>query len=89
MTIHFPNIDPIAIHIGATHGIRWYALAYLTGFLGGWGYGSYLADLDRDRRPNREDIDNILPWLVLGVIAGGRLGYVLFYNSPVIICRTR
>ena len=78
--ITFPHIDPIAIHIGANYGIRWYALAYLTGFLGGWFYGSYLADLDRDRRPNREDIDNILPWLVLGVILGGRIGYVLFYN---------
>jgi len=80
MAIPFPHIDPIAIHIGAKYGIRWYALAYLTGFLGGWVYGSHLADLDRDRRPNREDIDNILPWLVLGVILGGRIGYVLFYN---------
>ncbi len=78
--IPFPNIDPIAIHIGSSYGIRWYALAYLTGFLGGWFYGCYLADLDRDRRPSREDIDNVLPLLVLGVILGGRLGYVLFYN---------
>lgn len=76
----FPEIDPIAIHITADYGIRWYALAYLAGFLGGWIYALQLADLDRDRRPNREDIDNILPWLVLGVILGGRLGYVLFYN---------
>src|SRR4051812_33842253 len=79
--IPYPHIDPIAIHFGATnYGIRWYALAYLTGFLGGWYYAGYLADLDRDRRPNREDIDNVLPLLVLGVIAGGRIGYVLFYN---------
>jgi phosphatidylglycerol:prolipoprotein diacylglycerol transferase len=78
--IPFPNIDPIALHLGATLGIRWYALAYLTGFLGGWFYAGHLSDLDRDRRPNREDIDNILPLLVLGVILGGRLGYVLFYN---------
>jgi phosphatidylglycerol:prolipoprotein diacylglycerol transferase len=75
----FPDIDPVAIAIGPFL-IRWYALAYLTGFLGGWVYGTWLADLDRDRRPNREDIDNILPWLVLGVILGGRVGYVLFYN---------
>lgn len=78
--IPFPNIDPIAIHFTATVGIRWYALAYLAGFLGGWFYGDHLADLDRDRRPNRQDIDNILPLLVLGVILGGRLGYVFFYN---------
>ncbi len=79
----FPEIDPVAFSIGLfgfSFAIRWYALAYLTGFLGGWVYGGWLADLDRDRRPNREDIDNILPWLVMGVILGGRLGYVLFYN---------
>lgn len=76
----FPDIDPIAIHFGEAFGIRWYALAYLAGFLGGWFYGGTLADWDRDRRPNREDIDHILPLLVLGVILGGRIGYVLFYN---------
>jgi len=81
----FPEIDPVAISIGPIFGfgpllIRWYALAYLAGFMGGWVYGGWLAELDRDRRPNREDIDNILSWLVLGVILGGRIGYVLFYN---------
>jgi len=75
----FPDIDPIALSLGPIL-IRWYALAYLAGFIGGWLYGGWLADLDRDRRPNREDIDNILPWMVLGVILGGRIGYVLFYN---------
>ncbi|MBI3440273.1 MAG: prolipoprotein diacylglyceryl transferase [Proteobacteria bacterium] len=76
----FPDIDPIAIHFGATFGIRWYALSYLAGLLGGWYYAANLADLDRDRRPNREDIDNVLPLVVLGIILGGRIGYVLFYN---------
>lgn len=80
----FPEIDPVALSLGPFH-IRWYALAYLTGFIGGWIYGAWLADLDKDRRPNREDIDNILPWLVLGVILGGRVGYVLFYNLDVFI----
>lgn len=75
----FPDIDPVALALGPFK-IRWYALAYLAGFLGGWSYGGWIADRDRDRRPNREDIDNILPWLVLGVILGGRIGYVLFYN---------
>ncbi|MEZ0226101.1 MAG: prolipoprotein diacylglyceryl transferase [Alphaproteobacteria bacterium] len=77
--IPFPDLDPVAIHLGPLQ-IRWYALAYLSGFIGGWIYGGWLADLDRDRRPNRTDIDNILPWMVLGVILGGRIGYVLFYN---------
>lgn len=62
----FPDIDPIAIHFGMGFGIRWYALAYLSGFLGGWLYSGILADRDRDRPPCREDIDNILPLLVLG-----------------------
>lgn len=75
----FPEIDPVALYLGPFQ-IRWYALAYLAGFVGGWIYAGRLAGLDRDRRPNRDDIDNILPWLVLGVILGGRLGYVLFYN---------
>jgi len=75
----FPEIDPVAISFGPVM-IRWYALAYLAGFMGGWFYGGHLAELDRDRRPNREDIDNILSWLMLGVILGGRIGYVLFYN---------
>ncbi len=88
--LNFPNIDPVALHIpvpfiGHEIQIRWYALAYLTGFIGGWLYGGWLADLDRDRRPNRTDIDNILPWMVLGVILGGRIGYVLFYNLPYYI----
>ncbi len=82
--IPFPEIDPVAIKLGPLM-IRWYALAYLSGFIGGWLYGGWLADLDRDRRPSRLDIDNILPWMVLGVILGGRLGYVLFYNLPYYI----
>ena len=78
--IDFPEIDPIAIHFTDGFGIRWYALAYLAGICGGWFYASYLSDLDKDRRPNRADIENILPWLIFGIILGGRLGYVLFYN---------
>jgi phosphatidylglycerol---prolipoprotein diacylglyceryl transferase len=77
--IPFPEIDPVALYLGPFQ-IRWYALAYLSGFIGGWLYGGWLADLDPDRRPNRNDIDNLLPWMVLGVILGGRIGYVLFYN---------
>jgi phosphatidylglycerol---prolipoprotein diacylglyceryl transferase len=77
--IPFPEIDPVALYLGPFQ-IRWYALAYLSGFIGGWLYGGWLADLDPDRRPNRADIDNVLPWMVLGVILGGRIGYVLFYN---------
>ncbi len=77
--IPFPDISPIAFSLGPLQ-IRWYALAYLAGFVLGWQYALKLVRHDPGRRPNAEDIDEILPWLVLGVILGGRLGYVLFYN---------
>jgi len=77
----FPEIDPIAIHITESFGIRWYALAYLTGILAGWYYAIKLSDkYYKGQRPNRDDIDNVITWIVLGIILGGRLGYVLFYN---------
>lgn len=79
MALQFPNIDPIAVSIGPLD-IRWYALAYLAGILGGWFYGLYLGRVDPNRRPTRLDIDDFIPWIVLGVIGGGRLGYVLFYQ---------
>ena len=77
--MEFPSIDPIAFSIGPID-IRWYALAYLAGILLGWQYCMGLAGFDKDKRPNREDIDDFLPWAIAGVILGGRLGYVLFYN---------
>ena len=77
----FPNIDPVALAIGPLE-IRWYALAYLTGILLGWWYAFYLVKKDEGKgaRPNRADIDDYLPFAVLGVILGGRLGYILFYQ---------
>ncbi len=79
-TIAFPMIDPVAVELGPI-AIRWYALAYLIGFIGGWRYSLWLADRF-GARPNREDIDLFLTWAVVGVILGGRLGYVLVYNLP-------
>ena len=79
MTIPFPDIDPIALSLGPLD-IRWYSLAYLAGFLLGWKYALYLAGLSPNNRPNKDDVDNFLPFAVLGVILGGRLGYVLFYQ---------
>ncbi len=79
MALDFPQIDPVALSIGPLD-IRWYALAYLAGFVGGWRYGLYMAGLNAPQRPNRDDIDDFMPWGILGVIIGGRLGYVLFYQ---------
>jgi phosphatidylglycerol:prolipoprotein diacylglycerol transferase len=81
MALQFPQIDPVAIALGPLQ-IRWYALAYLTGILLGWAYAVYIANKDAAKggRPTRDDIDDFLPFMVLGVILGGRLGFVLFYQ---------
>jgi len=81
MSIPFPDIDPVALAIGPIE-LRWYALAYLVGFIGGWRYAVALAQKIPDLRPNKADIDDFLNYAVIGVILGGRLGYVLFYNLP-------
>lgn len=81
MSLNYPQIDPVAIALGPLQ-IRWYALAYLAGILLGWAYARYIAKKDQPRslRPNLDDIDDYIPFAVLGVILGGRLGYVLFYQ---------
>jgi phosphatidylglycerol:prolipoprotein diacylglycerol transferase len=70
--------DPVALQIGPI-AIRWYALAYIAGFILGWRYALWLT-----RRtllpPDRLALDDFLTWAVVGTILGGRLGYVLFYN---------
>lgn len=76
----YPEIDPVAFSIGPLV-IRWYALAYLAGFLIGWRYCMHIAGFDEGKRPNAKDIDDFLPWAIVGVILGGRLGYVLFYQA--------
>ena len=76
--IPFPAIDPVAVSLGP-FAIRWYALAYIVGLIIGWRYCLMLAD----RPPNlvtRKDVDDFLVWATLGVVLGGRIGYVLFYN---------
>ncbi len=80
LAIPFPAIDPVAVSIGPI-AIRWYALAYLAGFILGWRYCLSLAR-STPGRPAPDDYDEFLTWAVIGVILGGRLGYVLFYNLP-------
>jgi phosphatidylglycerol:prolipoprotein diacylglycerol transferase len=78
LAIPFPAIDPVAISFGP-FAVRWYALAYIAGLVIGWRYCLALAG----RSPNlvqRQDIDDFLVWATLGVVLGGRVGYVLFYN---------
>jgi phosphatidylglycerol:prolipoprotein diacylglycerol transferase len=78
LALTFPVIDPIAIQIGPL-AIRWYALAYLTGLLTGWWYVRHLARRT-SASPTGDQVDDFLVWATLGVVLGGRLGYVLFYK---------
>jgi len=78
MSLAYPQIDPVALQLGPI-AIRWYALAYISGLLLGWRYVKALA-----ARPpyamSETEVDDFLVWATLGVILGGRLGYVLFYK---------
>lgn len=81
MALSFPDIDPVALSLGPVV-IRWYALAYLTAFLAGWGYARRLNRLYHGPEAVPDStIDDFMTWIILGVILGGRLGYVLFYNA--------
>ncbi len=80
----FPEFDPVLIHLGPI-AIRWYALAYIAGILLGWRYGVSLLRnprLWRGAKPSMTvlQLDDLILWITLGVILGGRLGYVLFYD---------
>ncbi len=80
----FPEIDPVAFAIGPLV-VRWYALAYIVGIGLGWFYGTRLIARQSlwpaDAPPlTREQWLDFLFWAVIGIIVGGRLGYVIFYN---------
>ncbi len=74
----FPAIDPVLIQIGPL-AIRWYALAYIGSLVLGWRIVRRLVRLD-PVVATPEQVDDFLTWATLGVVLGGRLGYVLFYQ---------
>ncbi|WP_404402752.1 prolipoprotein diacylglyceryl transferase [Pelagibacterium halotolerans] len=80
----FPQIDPVAFAIGP-FAIRWYALAYLAGIFLGVGYGMLILrrkSLWANNTPpmTPEELFDFAFWIVIGIVVGGRIGYVLFYN---------
>ena len=87
----FPEFDPVLVHLGPL-AIRWYALAYVSGILLGW---RYCARMIRDERlwgargapATVPQLDDLILWITLGIIIGGRLGYVLFYNPSLVWTR--
>ncbi|HUW74780.1 MAG TPA: prolipoprotein diacylglyceryl transferase [Methyloceanibacter sp.] len=79
----YPIVDPVAIQVGPVE-VRWYGLAYMAGILFGWLYGRYLVSrpaLWNGKPPMTVgQADDFLLWITLGIVVGGRLGFVLFYE---------
>ena len=85
LTIAFPVFDPVAISLGPI-AIRWYALAYIGGIVLGWIYARALIKNERlwggPAPITLTQMDDFILWVTVGIIVGGRTGYVLFYNLP-------
>jgi len=85
LLIAFPTFDPVAIAIGP-FAIKWYALAYIGGIVLGWIYARSLLKNERlwggPAPISLPQLDDFILWVTLGIILGGRTGYVLFYNLP-------
>jgi len=87
--VPFPAINPVLISIGP-FAVRWYALAYIVGIIAGWFYARAIIASERlwggkgaGKAPFTVlDFDDFVIWITLGIILGGRTGYVLFYNLP-------
>ena len=83
LVLPFPSIDPVLVSIGP-FVIRWYALAYIVGILLGWFYARAIIRAESlwggPAPMTLVDFDDFILWVTLGIILGGRIGYVLFYN---------
>src|SRR6202167_4657705 len=88
LTIAFPVFDPVAIAIGPI-AVRWYALAYIGGIVLGWIYARALIKNERlwggPAPITLPQLDDFILWVTVGIILGGRTGYVLFYNLPFFV----
>ncbi len=84
----FPNFNPVLLQLGPL-AVRWYALAYVAGILLGWRYAVLLvknARIWRGAAPTATEtqVDDLVLYVALGIVGGGRLGSILFYNTSVI-----
>tara|TARA_B100002051_G_scaffold36800_1_gene30458 strand:+ start:1579 stop:2352 length:774 start_codon:yes stop_codon:yes gene_type:complete len=70
------NFDPVAFQVFSI-GIRWYSLAYVVGLVLGWLYCNKILIKDKDKK---NQFDDYITYIIVGIIVGGRLGYVLIYN---------
>ena len=85
----FPEIDPVAFSLGPI-AVHWYGLAYVAGILCGWLYARRLARNDalwpNDRSPiTATHLDDFLVWVAVGIVLGGRIGYILFYDFAAVV----
>jgi phosphatidylglycerol---prolipoprotein diacylglyceryl transferase len=84
LVIPFPAFDPVLVHLGPL-AIRWYALAYIVGILAAWFYARRIirtaTNWGGPAPMTLTDLDDFVLWVTLGIILGGRIGYVLFYNA--------
>ena len=74
----YPDIDPVIVSLGPLQ-VHWYGVMYLVGFLSGWWLGRMRA-LKPDSGWTTQQVDDMVFYIVLGVVLGGRLGYILFYG---------
>jgi phosphatidylglycerol:prolipoprotein diacylglycerol transferase len=77
------HFDPFAIHFTADFGIRWYGLAYATGFVLAWLLARWFVKSGRSPLTLR-DVGDMMFAVILGVLVGGRLGYALFYDRALL-----
>jgi len=78
MALPYPDIDPVAVRLGPI-AVRWYALAYIAGIYLGWRHVRKIS-LKAPKAMSEQQADDIVIWCTLGIVLGGRLGYVLFYQ---------
>ena len=86
------NLDPFAIEFPASwsalkfvpQGIRWYGLSYIAGFILAWLLFNWLIKTKRTTLPSRDAVADLMFYIIIGALVGGRLGYVLFYKPSLI-----
>ena len=76
------NLDPVLLDFGAIT-IRWYSLSYIFGILIGWWYGKKIISkkfINSEVKFDLKEFDDLITYLIVSIIIGGRLGYIIFYN---------
>ncbi|CTQ48634.1 prolipoprotein diacylglyceryl transferase [Jannaschia donghaensis] len=91
LVLPFPDVSPDMFTIPVIgFAVKWYAMAYIVGILGGWAMGRWLVSHPRlwpggTAPMTRAQVEDVMTWVVLGIVLGGRIGYVLFYQPEIIL----